>query len=574
MSDRLTRYRHVEDPLPSTYLSWDLFGAGLENLGRDGKPVELPLRDPTSDELLLRVDAIGLCFSDAKLIAAGPEHPRIRGRDLQKDPTVPGHEAALTVVKVGSNWKNRFEVGQRFIIQADIFVGGEQKAFGYVQRGALAQFAYAGPMVLAGDDGCYLIPIRETTGYAEAALVEPWACVEAAYHIPYRTRPKPRGRLLIIYASKLSADVCHLYDASESPTLTVVVGEPQTHLAPVLGDVGMIVKGMPTPEKIASIVREETEGEGFDDIFLIGPASSEVIEACDRALAKDGILAMASLLPLPAASIDIGRVHYHGTRHVGTNTPRIIDAYTANVRNELKGGGATWMVGAAGPMGQMHVQRALELDDPPAKLFATDISPERLEYTRQRLQAMADRKKVTLVCRDVRDATGLDDELRAFTDGRGFDDIYVHAPVAKLVEHAAMHLASNAVFNIFAGVPLGTMARLPMDIFTQKHCRMIGSSGSSLQVFLNVLQKCEERKLATRMSLAALGSIETGAEGIRGVKEGRFPGKTVLFPHIRPLELIEPKNLSKVCPEAAAYLEAGSIWTNEAERAFLNAMLR
>ena len=39
MSDVMTRYRNVDYKLPKTYLSWDLFGAGLENLGRDGKPI-------------------------------------------------------------------------------------------------------------------------------------------------------------------------------------------------------------------------------------------------------------------------------------------------------------------------------------------------------------------------------------------------------------------------------------------------------------------------------------------------------------------------------------------------------
>ncbi len=40
------RYRAVDYRLPETYLSWELYGAGLDNLGRDGKAVELPLRAP------------------------------------------------------------------------------------------------------------------------------------------------------------------------------------------------------------------------------------------------------------------------------------------------------------------------------------------------------------------------------------------------------------------------------------------------------------------------------------------------------------------------------------------------
>jgi len=52
-------------------LQWRLYGAGLENLGkaRPGRG-----RCPTfgPDELLVRQDACGLCFSDTKVIGLGP----------------------------------------------------------------------------------------------------------------------------------------------------------------------------------------------------------------------------------------------------------------------------------------------------------------------------------------------------------------------------------------------------------------------------------------------------------------------------------------------------------------------
>ncbi len=572
MSDTLRRYRDMDYPPPQTYLSWDLFGKGLEHLGRGGKPVELPLREPAADEVLLRVDALGLCFSDTKLIWAGPEHPRIRGRDLANDPTVAGHEAALTVVKAGEKWRDRFAPGQRYIIQADIFVNGEQKAFGYVQRGAMAQYAYAGPWVLDGDDGCYLLPLRESTGYAEAALVEPWACVEAAYNIPQRTEPKSRGRLLVVYAGKLCVDFGALY-GEQGPAASVVLGEPNTDLTPILGDTGMVNKLPPTAAAVTRAVDETTGGEGFDDIVVVGNPGAELLAACDKALAKNGILCLAGHAPLPVAPVDIGRVHYHYTRHVGTEAGSIRKAYAANARNGLRAGGACWMIGAAGPMGQMHVQRALELDEPPAKLYCTDISQERLDYMERRLRPLALAKSVTLVTRNVSDAAGLDDALNEFTGGRGFDDIYVHAPVGKLVEHAANFLADKAVLNVFAGVPLGTMANLPLDLFRKKNVRMVGSSGSSMADIKGVLEKCETRRLATRMSLAALGGIETTWEGIKGVKENRFPGKTVVFPQLTGLALQTPPELQKTCPAAAALLQDNNVWTNEAEAALFEAML-
>lgn len=563
------RYRNVDYQLPKTYLSWDLYGAGLDNLGKNGKAVELPLRDPNPDEILLRVDALGLCFSDTKLIWAGPDHPRIRGRDLRSDPTVAGHEAALTVVKTGSNWKNKFSVGQRFIIQADIKIGGVQRAFGYVQRGAMAQYTYVGPDVLAAEGVCYLIPMRDATGYVEAALVEPWACVEAAYSIKERTAPRKGGKALVVFADQAAkADFSGVYPAP--PASLVVLGHNGQDLS-AFGAKPSVGAGA-TPEAVKAAAQA---AGGFDDVFLVGNPGAALIEACDLALAESGILCFLASGELSVkAAIDIGRVHYMLTRMVGTRDARAAGAYGKNTRTDLKPGGRTWMVGAAGPMGQMHVQRALELANPPKKLFCTDLSEERLQYMLKRLQPLAERKGVELLSLNVGGMKDLDQRIDAFTGGSGFDDIYVHAPVAPLVEHASGFLGDQSILNVFAGVGIGTLAKLSPDIFCKQHTRLIGSSGSSMDDIVNTLHKMEAGNLATRMSLAAIGGIEATWHGIKGVKENRFPGKTGILPQIHNLDLMPVEGLEKICKPAADKLEPGHVWTNEAEKEVFERMVK
>ncbi len=102
MSDKLQAYREGTTPVENTNRLWPLYGAGLENLGQDGKPIDVPTPTCGPDELLIRHDAIGLCFSDIKVIKQGPNHPRI-GRDMVKEPVVLGHEVSLTVIGVGEN---------------------------------------------------------------------------------------------------------------------------------------------------------------------------------------------------------------------------------------------------------------------------------------------------------------------------------------------------------------------------------------------------------------------------------------------------------------------------------------
>ncbi len=197
MADQYTVYRQGQTPLPDRNRMWPLFGAGFENLGVEDKPIVKAMPSYGPDELLVRHDACGLCFSDIKILSLGDKHPRIT-KDMKKDPVVMGHEVVMTVVGVGANLKDKFKVGQRFIIQADIYNQGVNLAYGYMIQGGLSEYAVIDQRVLNGDDGNYLIPIKEETGYVEGALVEPWACVIAAYELKYRTAVRNGGVLWII----------------------------------------------------------------------------------------------------------------------------------------------------------------------------------------------------------------------------------------------------------------------------------------------------------------------------------------------------------------------------------------
>src|SRR5207253_505113 len=147
---------------------------------------------------LVRVDAVGLCFSDIKLIRLGGEHPKLYGRNLATDPTRLGHETAVTVMTVGANLADRFHPGQRLAIQPDIYVNGRSTAYGYTIPGGLIGYHLIGPEVLAADDGAYVVPVDDRLGYAETALTEPWACVEAAYSQRRRLVPMRGGRTWVV----------------------------------------------------------------------------------------------------------------------------------------------------------------------------------------------------------------------------------------------------------------------------------------------------------------------------------------------------------------------------------------
>src|SRR5262249_38396414 len=138
-----------------------------------------------------------ICLSDIKIIAQGSNHARLRGRDLANDPTVLGHECSATIVAVGDKWKDKFKAGERYIVQADVYYKGQGYAFGYLIPGGMQQFTYVDERILDGDEGCYLLPVQADTGYSQAALAEPWACVEMSYCLTERLTPSGNRALLV-----------------------------------------------------------------------------------------------------------------------------------------------------------------------------------------------------------------------------------------------------------------------------------------------------------------------------------------------------------------------------------------
>ncbi len=134
-----------------------------------------------------------------------------------------------------------------------------------------------------------------------------------------------------------------------------------------------------------------------DDIVLLG-ADPDLIEAVSPHLADLGIVAIIADAPMPRpVAVDVGRVHYNRWVYVGGRGPDIARAYSdVPVRAALRPGGRAWFVGAGGPMGRMHVQRAIQSADPPGTIVCTDVSDLRLDDLRTSFAAEAEARGIHL----------------------------------------------------------------------------------------------------------------------------------------------------------------------------------
>jgi len=75
-------------------------------------------------------------------------------------------------------------------------------------------------------------------------------------------------------------------------------------------------------------------------------------------------------------SIDVGRVHYEAVTYLGARSGSVMDAYRGTRGTEITPGGKLWLIGAGGPMGQMHLQRAVEMPNGPSIIVANDLDLE------------------------------------------------------------------------------------------------------------------------------------------------------------------------------------------------------
>lgn len=451
---------------------WPLSGAGWENLG---PLTAVPTPQPGPGELLVRHDAVGICFSDIKVIHAGQNHLRIH-HDMRQEPVVLGHEVCLTVMDVGTELSDRFTIGDRYLVQADLFVEGVSCAYGYELPG----------------------------GFSEYGLID-----RRALELGRAAEWRPAR----VY---LDADL----KASWPPSVEVVHGPPPP-------------------------------GATVDDAVVMS-TDPAVIEGALSRLANGGVCAVATAEPIAGkVNLDVGRLHYDHICVVGTAGLDLSEAY-APVRSEPKPGGRLWVLGATGPLGQMHVQRALG--------SSTIVATGRRQA---RLDAVAAKFPGADIVWSTRDMGA----------GERFDDIAVMAPSADAITEAYAHLADGGVLNVFAGLPRGTLAPFDLDAVVRRGVRFIGTSGSSIEDLRRVRDLTESGTLSPNRSVAAIAGLDGVPDGLRAVAEGRFAGKVVIFPQLRfpltPLTDLAETLPSAVAKAVAAKLDGNGGWTRAAEQELL-----
>jgi len=327
--------------------------------------------------------------------------------------------------------------------------------------------------------------------------------------------------------------------------------------------------GLDTP---VALCIEFSDGRGFDDIVVLNPTSAELVTEIAKVIARRGTMNLVGQEPLDGGvEADVGRLHYDYLAFVGNRGPDIAVSYgAARNRCELQPHGVAVFVGAGGPMGQMHVQRAIELPDGPELIVATEISDDRLTAMRERFIDLAKDHGRELILFNPQEADlSLYDLVMQHTDNVGADDVVVCVPVAGLMAEAATLMNPNGMLVLFAGVPKGTYAPVDMSAVYLNNAQYTGTSGLTIADQAQVMHRAREGVLSPARAVAAVGGMRVAVEGLEALMGGRYPGKIIIFPQLEDLPLMGLDELKAALPEVAEKLGPGDVWTNEAEEALI-----
>ena len=570
-SGKTHRGRRDDISIPKKQFAWPLFGSGLDNLGVNRKPIEKDVPDISDVELLMRIDAVSLCFTDVKEINLGETHPRLKGRDLKSTPIIPGHEVSLTVVGVGSELRDQYNIGQRFTLQPDVWVNGKSIPFSFGMDGGYRQFAIIDKKILEGDAGNYLIPVPEEMSYAAAAITEPWACVEASFRLNYRTTLKKNGNTLLYgkNCSRTGFQIDETWVINSKPSTFYVCEIPQdldTYLQKLCDTHGI---------KYEDVSRSDLKKSEcyFDDIILLDDAIGDALFLSEKT-AKQAIIAfMGCQENQQKIEIDVGRLHYDDLFYVGTDTMSITDAYTRTpVNSEFTENGVAFILGAGGPMGRMFVQRAIEASAGPQKIITSNVTPTRVQALKDFFIPLArkHKKEIFFTNPELHPDEYKETMQNILKENGGANDIEVMVNKVEVIEEACQYLAPKGVVNIFAGMKRGvTMSIDPNLIAGEMQIRFIGHSGSDLDDQKAVINQCRAGELDTNLSVAAIGGLSQISEGVQAMMDSAFPGKIVIFPQVLSFPLTGLDTLSEILPEVAEKLGENNTWNIDVENAFL-----
>jgi threonine dehydrogenase-like Zn-dependent dehydrogenase len=241
----------------------------------------------------------------------------------------------------------------------------------------------------------------------------------------------------------------------------------------------------------------------------------------------------------------------------------------------IREGGNLAILAGAGPMGIGAIDYAIHCDRRPSLLVVTDIDDARLARVSSILtpeEAAKNGVKLVYLNTKCDDAV---EKLMALTDGKGYDDVIVFAPVAPVVEQGDAILAKDGCLDFFAG-PTDPKFSAKFNFYNVHYAstHIVGTSGGNTNDMIESLSMMADGKINPSAMITHVGGLDAVVETTLNLP--KIPGgKKLIYTNISmPLTPIADfAKLGETDPmfrELAVIVEkTNGLWNGEAENYLL-----
>lgn len=239
-------------------------------------------------------------------------------------------------------------------------------------------------------------------------------------------------------------------------------------------------------------------------------------------------------------------------------------------------GGKMALLAGCGPMGLGAIDYALHCDRKPGMLVVTDIDDERLKRA-QKLFPIEEGLKngVKLHYVNTRELENPAAYLKDLTDGTGFDDVFVYAPVRSVIEDADAILGKDGCLNFFAG-PTDTQFKAEVNFYNVHYAptHIMGSTGGNADDMIESLEMSAKGLINPAVMVTHVGGLNSVIDTTLNLPN--IPGgKKLVYCNVE-MELTAIEDFKKKGKEDPFFAELSRIvekhnglWSAEAEEYLL-----
>lgn len=288
----------------------------------------VPIPDIAPDEALLRVGSSSICGTDLRIYhGAHRMYPPGTVR-------IPGHEVAGEIVKVGAQVSG-LQTGQPVFVAPNMGCGhcpqcvsgrnnlcANFTAVGINLDGAFAEYMVIPSVAIRQGN---LIPISKDLDPAEAALIEPFACVLRGQDA---VNVKVGDAVLVVGAGPIG--IMQVLLARLRGARVIILSELLPERLDQARRYGPDRVVNPAEEDLAAVIDQETGGRGVDVILIAAPAHRAQEQSLELA-AIGGRINFFGGLPKdrPTITFNSNTVHYKELLVTGTTACSTHDCWRA-----------------------------------------------------------------------------------------------------------------------------------------------------------------------------------------------------------------------------------------------------